>query len=206
MSINTNQICERLAYKGDGLHHKKSIRNVLRINISPEPVLLLGVGVYNGIEEELLDPEAMITFDRTTTTIKIWSTPQNENNRKNNSEKLLSNQIVIVNTEQARKLARKKFVNKVKHTMTVWLDEPLLLNNNVSYELEHNIFPTDVQNQYSGWPITVLGSDLWTCYGTTKSPLSVSNETTFTFSDPLFKSGRSCLWEGQIPYFMFWKL
>ena len=162
--------------------------------------------MYNGNEKELLDPEAMITFDKTTTTIKIWSTPQNEHKTKNNCEKLLSDRILIVNTEQARKLAREKFANKVKHTMTVWLDEPLLLNNNVSYEIEHNIFPTDVKNQYSGWPITVLGAELWTCYGTTKSLLSVSNEITFTFSDPMFKSGRSCLWEGQIPYFMFWTL
>ena len=162
--------------------------------------------MYNGKEEELLDPEAMITFDKTTTTIKIWSTLRYEDNTTNTFDKLLSDQIHIVNTEQARTLARKKFANKVKNTMTVWLDEPIMLNNNVSYEIEHNIFPTDVQNQYSGWPITVLGSELWTCYGTTKSPSSVSNEITFTFSDPVFKSGRSCLWEGQMPYFMFWKL
>ena len=188
------------------MHHKRNIRNILRFEISPEPVFLLGVGVYMGKEEELLDPEAIITFDKTTTNIKIWSTSQNNDDTKKNCEYLLSNKIIIVNTEQARVLARKKFETKVKHTMTVWLDEPLLLKNNVAYELEHNILPTDVQNHYSGFPITTLGADLWTCHGITKTPTSVSNEITFTFSDPMFRSGRSCLWDGQIPYFMFWKL
>ena len=82
--LNINQICKRLDYAGDALHHKRNIRNVLRLKISPEPVLLLGVGVYNGNEEELFDPEAIITFDRTTTSIKIWSTSHSDDETKKN--------------------------------------------------------------------------------------------------------------------------
>ena len=71
-------MCERLTYEGTGLHHKRSIKNVLRFELAPDPIILLGVGVYNGEEEELLDPDAIITFDRCTTSIKIWlTTPSN---------------------------------------------------------------------------------------------------------------------------------
>ena len=198
-------MCERLTLnEGDALHHKKSIRNVVRLEISPEPVLLLGIGLYNGTDEEILDPNANITFDRTTTSINVWTQIQNKD--KKSVDKLVSSKCIVMNTEQAKKIALRKFPNKVKHTMTVWLDEPLLLLDNLAYEIEHNVLPTDVQNHYSGWPITTLGAELWTCHGSTKSPTSVSNDIAFNFSEPLFKTGRSCLWEGQMPYLMFWRL
>ena len=77
-------MCERLVYEGTGLHHKRSIRNVLRVEISPDPIVLLGVGVYNGEEEELLDPEAIITFDRCSTSIKILLTEPSDEHRGSN--------------------------------------------------------------------------------------------------------------------------
>ena len=199
-------MCERLTYKGDALHHKKSIRNVLRVEVSPEPVLLLGVGVYTGNEDELLDDVSgkHITFDRVTTTINIWTTSQS-NDTKTAAE-LISSKSITMNTEQAKTLAKLKIPNKIQNTMTMWLDEPMVLLPSIAYEVEHNILATDVVNQYSGWPITTLGADLWTCHGSTTSPITVSNKITFTFSEPLFKTGRCCLWEGQIPYFRFWRL
>ena len=199
-------MCERLTYEGTGLHHKRSIRNVLRVEISPDPIILLGVGVYNGEEEELLDPDAIITFDRCSTSIKILLTEPNDNPRKPYSYELLSHKTLVMNTEEGIKLVKKKFPNKIKHTMTVWLDNPVILENNVGYEIEHNILPTDVQNHFSGYPITTLGADLWTCHGTTKDLTVLSNDVQFSFSDPLCITGRSCLWEGQIPYLRFWKL
>ena len=199
-------MCERLSYEGTGLHHKRSIKNVLRFEIASDPIILLGVGVYNGEEEELLDPDAIITFDRCTTSIKIWLTTPSNNPNKEYSATLLSHKTLTMNTEEGRKLVKKKIPNKVKHTMNVWLDDPVLLEKNVVYEIEHNILPTDVQNHFSGYPITTLGADLWTCHGSIKTSIVTSYETQFAFSDPLGIAGRSCLWEGQIPYLRFWKL
>ena len=179
---------------------------MLRVEVSPEPIMLLGVGVYNGEEEELLDPEAIITFDRVTTSIKIWSITPSNDPKKEYSTELLSSKTLVMNTEEAIKLVKIKFPNKIKHTMTVWFDEPVILENNIGYEIEHNILPTDVQNHFSGYPITTLGADLWTCYGSTKTPTLIANNIQFSFSDTFAITGRSCLWEGQIPYLMFWKL
>ena len=168
-------MCERLTFEGTGLHHKRNIRNVLRLEVSPDPIILLGLGVYNGEEEELLDPEAIITFDRTTTSIKIWNITPSNDPKKENFTELLSSKTLVMNTEEAIKVAKKKFPNKVKHTMTVWFEEPVILERNVGYEIEHNILPTDVENHFSGYPITTLGADLWTCSGTTiKIPSSPS--------------------------------
>ena len=111
-----------------------------------------------------------------------------------------------MNTEEGRRLVKKKIPNKVKHTMNVWLDDPIILEKNVGYEIEHNVLPTDVQNHFSGYPITTLGADLWTCHGSTKTPVVTSSDAQFLFSDPFGITGRSCLWEGQIPYLRFWKL
>ena len=198
-------MCERLTYQGDALYHKKSIRNVLRFEISPESILLIGVGIYGGSEEDLFDPEAHITFDRTTTSVSIWSQNKDADNHSSGVE-LVARKTVIMNTEQSKQLAKLKCQNKIKHAMTVWLDTPILITDNQAYEIEHNVLPTDVEYHYSGWPITTLGAELWTCYGSTNSPLLVSNDITFSFSEAAFKTGRSCVLEGQIPYLMFWKL
>ena len=197
-------MCERLTYEGDALHHKRSIRNVVRIEVSPEPVLLIGIGAYTGDEEELFDPDVQITFDRTTTSINIWGCVSNDAGRE--SANLISSKSITMNTEEAKTLAKLKVQNKIANAMTIWLDEPVTLLNNVAYEVEHYVIPTDVVYHYSGWPITTLGADLWTCYGSTKSPIVKSNQIIFNFSEPLSKPGRSCVMEGQIPYLMFWRL
>ena len=71
--------------------------------------------------------------------------------------------------------------------------------------------PTDVRNHFSGWPVTVIGADLWTCSG--KAPdgkLSVEADgVLFTFAEsrlPAVGGARSCLEEGQLPHLWFWKL
>ena len=91
--------------------------------------------------------------------------------------------------------------------------------------------PTDVKNFFSGWPITRLGADLWTCYGRPKGteltptwsntygldgyeratiPLSTSDSRThpefgLEFSSATRRQGRCCLEEGQMPFFLLWK-
>ena len=91
--------------------------------------------------------------------------------------------------------------------------------------------PTDVKNFFSGWPITRLGADLWTCYGRPKGteltptwsntygldgyervtiPLSTSDSRThpefgLEFSAATRRQGRCCLEEGQMPFFLLWK-
>ena len=197
-------MCERLAYEGDALHHKRSIRNVVRVEVSPEPILLIGVGLYTGNEEELFDPDAHITFDRTTTTVNIWCSVSNDKGREVAS--LVASKSITMNTEEAKIIAKQKVQNKIPNAQTQWLDEPVLLMNNRPYEVEHPVLPTDVVNHYSGWPVTNLGADLWTCYGSTNSPIVKSDKTMFTFSEPLLKPGRSCVMEGQIPYLIFWRL
>ena len=196
-------MCERLTYEGDGLHHRRSIRNVVRVEVSPEPVLLLGIGAYRR-DEELFDPDIHITFDRTTTTINIWRCVSK--NTEKESANLVTSKTLTISAEEAKKLAKQKVQNNIPNALTIWLDEPVLLINNMSYELEHHVVPTDVVNHYSGWPVTNLGADLWTCYGSTNSPIVKSDKTIFTFSEPLLKSGRSCVMEGQIPYLIFWRL
>ena len=203
IEIHMMKMCERLAYDGDALHHKRSIRNVLGLQILPDSILLLGIGVYIGNEEELFDPDARITFDRTTDTVNIY-----EVDKDTEKPILISSKSVTMNTEEAKILVKKKKQNRLTNTMTIWLDdEAVILHKNATYEFEHNITPTDVVNHYSGWPITTLGADLWTCYGIAKSFMVESHGTNFMFQEPFgLKSGRSCLAEGQIPYFIFWKL
>ena len=48
----------------------------------------------------------------------------------------------------------------IPHTMTVFLDKPLLIEANQDYDIEHNLIPTDVTNHFSGAPITLMGADL----------------------------------------------
>ena len=78
---------------------------------------------------------------------------------------------MIISAEEAKKLAKQKFQNNIPNAMTIWLDEPVLMLNNIPYEVEHHLVPTDVVNHCTGWPLTTMGADLWTCYGSTKTPI-----------------------------------
>ena len=109
-------MCERLTYEGDALHHKRSIRNVVRVEVSPEPVLLIGVGLYTGNEEELFDPDAHITFDRTTTTVNIWCCVPNDIGKE--LANLVATKSITMNTEEAKIIAKQKVQNKIPTAQT----------------------------------------------------------------------------------------
>ena len=117
----------------------------------------------------------------------------------------------------------------VPNTNPVWLPIPCLLEPFTIYDIEHSLKPTDVTNHFSGYPITKLGAELWTCYGNGgqkevvalagedteeekkkndqrwSNSSSRSSATVFRFS-PSRRAGRCCVEEGQIPTLFFWKL
>ncbi len=156
-------------------------------------VLLVGVGIYGGHTEDLFDEDAHITFDRTTTTVNVW----NEDNH------LVGSDTCIMSTDETKKLA---LLARVMHCFTVSFDTPCLLEGDKMYDLEHNLLPTDVTNHYSGAPITNLGADLWTCWGTAIDA-SELKATRFQFSSCKDRRrGRCSLSEGQIPYVFYWPL
>ena len=106
-----------------------------------------------------------------------------------------------MDTELARQHANSKNYIE-RHTMSVFLDEPLLMEKGQTYDLEHNLRPTDVTNHFSGFPFTLMGADLWTCYGT-----KLENQSVFQFSSVGDRRrGRCCLEQGQIPYLLLWPL
>ena len=90
----------------------------------------------------------------------------------------------------------------IPHTMTVFLDKPLLIEANQDYDIEHNLIPTDVTNHFSGAPITLMGADLWTCYG---KRYEKDHKGFFDFkSVNERRRGRCSLEEGQFPYLLYW--
>ena len=94
-----------------------------------------------------------------------------------------------------------------KHTFTVFFEKPLILRNGGKYDVEHNLLPTDVTNHYSGFPITQLGADLWTCYGSNENNTLESEFGFMKFSSVGDRRrGRCCLEQGQLPYLMYWPL
>ena len=181
----------RLTLKeNDLLHHKRNIWNTLCIEPQGN-FLLLGFGVYTGRDDELFDKDANIVFDRCTTTINIL---------RSNGE-ILSTQTIIVDTEMAKKIARKSIF---KNCMSVFLDVPLLLKKGEKYDIEHNLLPTDVSNHFSGYPITKLGADLWTCYGLKKEIFDFGFMKFSSVEDR--RRGRCSLEIGQMPYIVYWPL
>lgn len=55
----------------ESLHHKRSLRNTLSVSVNCD-ILLLGIGVYTGSDEDLFDESLTITFDRTTHKIILY--------------------------------------------------------------------------------------------------------------------------------------
>ena len=128
--------------------------------------------------------------DRSTTTINIWSVSDKSN--------LLATRTIVTNTAEARANIK---VAWVPHTMAVQLQPPLCVQAQETVDVEHNLQPTDVTNHFSGQPFTLLGADLWTCYGNANQTRS----ELFTFSSVGDRRrGRCCLTEGQLPYVLFW--
>lgn len=90
----------------------------------------------------------------------------------------------------------------IPHTMTIILDQPLLIEAGQDYDIEHNLIPTDVTNHFSGAPFTLFGADLWTCKG---KRCEKDKEGFFDFkSVNERRRGRCSLEEGQFPYFLYW--
>lgn len=88
--------------------------------------------------------------------------------------------------------------------MTFFLEDPLFMNQDEAFDLEHNILPTDVTNHYSGFPITLTGADLWTCYGSMDESDQKYNPF-WTFGSSIERRrGRCSLQSGQFPYILFW--
>jgi len=185
-------------------------------------LVLTGVGLFTGNDEDILDLEANVTFDRTTATISCWDSESSEP---------ISETSLTMTTDQARKAVKSRPPEYPAHTMALYLKKPIVLEPGISYEIEHNLQPTDVKNFFSGWPITRLGADLWTCYGRPKGteltptwsntygldgyeratiPHSTSDsrahpEFGLEFSSATRRKGRCCLEEGQMPFFLLWK-
>ena len=191
------KVHQRLIFHGRDLHHRRSIWNNISMNIKAG-VILVGIGVYTGHDTDIMDFDNPIVFDRTTTTFNIWkvtleSTKQGE---------LIATQSVIINTAMARANVLQK-ESMPDHTRTVFLNQPLSLTHGVKIDLEHNLMPTDVTNHFSGQPYTLMGADLWTCYGSA-IPEARENDF-FSFSSVgSRRRGRCSLDEGQIPYILFW--
>ena len=108
-----------------------------------------------------------------------------------------------MNTDEARKEAVR--VDRMANTTTVWFQEPVMIEKNELYVLRHCLQPTDVTNHYSGFPVTLLGANIWTMWGKGGSPKTEMNEVQFKFQDSNMR-GRSCLKEGQMPNIYFWKM
>ena len=89
-----------------------------------------------------------------------------------------------------------------KHTFPVHFDRPSMLEPKQTYRIQHVVYPTEVINHYSGWPITRLGAEVWTSYGAV-IPASTDLHD-LQFSEP--QEGRSSFHEGQMPYFFIWKM
>jgi hypothetical protein len=160
--------------------------------------VLTGVGVYTGNDEDVMDQEAIITFDRTTTTVSVW----NVDDSRDVTPEAVAEAVVTVDTAQARRAVAGRPGHLPPHTAAVHFARPVVLDRETTYEVEHNIQPTDVKNFFSGWPITRLGADLWTCYGR-KSAQGSSD--CLEFLPAVFRQGRCCHGEGQLRYFLVWK-
>ena len=154
--------------------------------------VITAFGVYTGHTTDLLDEDATIVFDRTTTTINVW----------NESGSLISTQTLIQNTQDARSFALSNDVI-TPHTMTVFMEKPFTVEAEEKYDVEHNLVPTDVTNHYSGAPITLMGADLWTCYGSSAAENGKLGIFQF-FTVGERRRGRCCLYQGQIPFILYW--
>lgn len=132
------------------------------------------------------------------------STKPNPSALQQPGNKVINTTEQIMTTEEARKAS--KCPSHVLNTNPVWLKPPCPMEALVIYDIEHSLKPTDVTNHFSGYPITKLGAELWTCYGNggTKE-VQGEGSTMFRFSQSR-RAGRCCLEEGQIPVLLYWKL
>jgi len=183
-------ICKRLKYTpgNDALDHRKSVRNCLRFAVS-KSIKFHGIWSYTGNDKEILDLSVPVVFERITTQFSIF-----------HEEQLLDQKVSIMNIAEARKKVKLK--DHVPHIETILLTTPIRLEKNIWYDLELIIYPTDVTNHYSGYPITLCGAEVWTCYGNNGKENIKIQEVEFRFMDSI-RGGRSSVTEGQIPAILF---
>lgn len=64
-------MCPRLTLVADEcLEHRRGVRNTLSVCANAD-LLLTGVLVYTGRDEDLLDESVPVTFDRATTSVRV---------------------------------------------------------------------------------------------------------------------------------------
>ncbi len=188
-------MCRRLEVcPGQSLDHRRAARNVLRLR-ADKNVLLISVGVFSGDDDEVLDEELSVTFDRSTHSIGLFD---------DNGLEMARGQLTRT-TREGREAVRKRSTFYPRHTASVVFEKPFpVLEADRDYDLEHGLYPTDVENHYSGFPFTRLGAELWTCFGDGGNASQTVEDVQFRFS-PCPRKGRDCLVQGQIPFFLFWK-
>ena len=162
-------------------------------------MIIIGFGVYTGHDKDIMDLDLTVVFDRTTTTINIWKVQGSA------AGSLVASQSVIITTAMARaKILQKDENHVLDHTRTIFLSNPFCLSEAEKIDVEHNLIPTDVTNHFSGQPFTLMGADLWTCYGI-PAATDDAKANFFSFSSVgSRRRGRCSLHEGQLPYILFW--
>ena len=180
------------------MHHRRSIWNNISIDVKAG-MIIIGFGVYTGHDKDIMDLDLTVVFDRTTTTINIWKVQGSA------AGSLVASQSVIITTAMARaKILQKDENHVLDHTRTIFLSNPFCLSEAEKIDVEHNLIPTDVTNHFSGQPFTLMGADLWTCYGI-PAATDDAKANFFSFSSVgSRRSGRCSLHEGQLPYILFW--
>ena len=180
------------------MHHRRSIWNNISIDVKAG-MIIIGFGVYTGHDKDIIDLDLTVVFDRTTTTINIWKVQGSA------AGSLVASQSVIITTAMARaKILQKDENHVLDHTRTIFLSNPLCLSEAEKIDVEHNLIPTDVTNHFSGQPFTLMGADLWTCYGI-PAATDDAKANFFSFSSVgSRRRGRCSLHEGQLPYILFW--
>jgi len=153
------------------------------------PTYFHGILVFTGEDKDILDLSVPVVFERVTSKLTL-----------NLGEHLITQQTSITTIQEARKNVKEK--GHIKNIDSLLLEAPVYLQRDSWYDLELNIFPTDVTNHYSGYPITTCGAEIWTVFGENGESEYQCCGTIFRFQESA-KSGRSCFLEGQIPGILF---
>ena len=101
-----------------------------RLHHHQSALVLTGVGLFTGNDEDILDLEANVTFDRTTATISCWDSESSEP---------ISETSLTMTTDQARKAVKSRPPEYPAHTMALYLKKPIVLEPGINYEIEHNL-------------------------------------------------------------------
>merc|ERR1712107_409734 len=153
-------------------------------NVNSE-IKFQGILIYTGNDKEILDLSVPVVFERVTTELSLIC-----------DSNVLATKTSITTIQESRRKIRD--LDHIIHTDQLLLDLPVTLSRDTWYDLELRMYPTDVTNHYSGFPITTCGAEIWTCYGKNGNATVDTYGVQFRFSESL-QGGRCCLIEGQIP-------